>query len=294
MTNNTSLYNMGGWSQLFFFCFLFFFGFTTTILVTSLSLDISELWQSARTMRMALMIQTVCMFLIPPLMFAFLCQEKPKAYLKIKEDNRNILLLLLAIVLIAVIQPLINTISYYNHQIVLPETLAPFETWMKEKELSAEKTVHLLFGDRSVAGLIFNLMVIAIVAGLCEEIFFRGCLQQIMQKIVKNKHAAIWITAFIFSTIHFQFYGFIARFLLGALLGYLFVWANNIWIPVIVHTVHNGINVVLSYLLFDTPEYEQIENFTFEHNIWLILFSFVFTFICIFFIYRKRGIESII
>lgn len=281
---------MGGWSQFFFLCFLTFSGLVMASLILVLFMDMDEIKQSAHSMRMAQTIQTIFMFFLPSLAFAYFHEGNSKNYLKAGHFN-NIVFLLAVVVLIIVIQPLVNTISYYNHQIILPDSLSSIEQWMKESEQSAERTVNLLFSDKSVSGLIFNLLVVAVMAGLAEEFFFRGCLQQIMQKIFSNKHVAIWVTAIIFSAVHFQFYGFFPRILLGALLGYLFLWSANIWVPVIVHTVHNGFNVVLSYIYYGTPEYEKLDNFSFDQNIVLVLLSFVGSAFIIYFLYRKKQLE---
>ncbi|GAB6119334.1 CPBP family intramembrane glutamic endopeptidase [Dysgonomonas termitidis] len=282
MDNKGILYNMGGWSQFFFIFFLFFSGLMMASFIIVLIMPMDELLESARAMRLAQVIQAVFMFLIPALAYAFLYQGNVKSYLN-TDKHINIRLLLCSVLLIISIQPLINCIGYYNQQIILPESL----NWMKEYEESAEKSLKLLFSNRSIPSLIFNLLVIAVMAGLAEEFFFRGCLQQIMQKIVKNQHFAIWITAIIFSAIHFQFYGFVPRVLLGALLGYLFVWSGSIWVPVIVHTIHNAINVVLIHIYYDTPQANQIEDFRFEENTLLVSVSFALSAIIIFMIYRR-------
>ena len=159
---------------------------------------------------------------------------------------------------------------------------------MKENELAAEKTTGLLFLDKSMAGLILNLLIIAVVAGLGEELFFRGCLQQIIQKIVKNQHFAVWIAAIVFSAMHFQFYGFIPRVLLGAVLGYMFVWSGTIWVPVVVHTVNNVIGVVLAFVYYGTPQYEDLSVYSLEKNMWITILSLIFTVILIIFMYKKR------
>lgn len=289
MSIKSPLHNMGGWSQFFFFCFLGFSGYILAVFVLLLSIDIKEIGQSALMTRMSMMIQTVCLFLIPALAFAYLCQENPKLYLKADSGHKtNTLFLIFSILLIIVIQPTIYSISYYNQQIMLPESLSSIENWMRELESGAEKSLSLLFVDKTINSLIFNILILAVIAGLAEELFFRGCLQQIIQKIVNNKHAAIWITAVIFSAIHFQFYGFVSRVLLGALLGYLFVWSGRIWVPVIVHTVHNGINVILTHIYYGTAEYEQMENYTFEDNMVFIVPSVILSGIILFIIYRVK------
>lgn len=278
---------MGGWAQLFFFIFLAFSGLILTTLIISLSGHLDELNQSVKITRMALTVQTAFFFIIPSLVFAFLSQSNTKEYLKI-DESYNLTFLLLGVCLIVVIQPLINFIGYYNQQIVLPESMSAIQAWMKENELAAEKTTGLLFLDKSMAGLILNLLIIAVVAGLGEELFFRGCLQQIIQKIVKNQHFAVWIAAIVFSAMHFQFYGFIPRVLLGAVLGYMFVWSGTIWIPVVVHTVNNVIGVVLAFVYYGTPQYEDLSVYSLEKNMWITILSLIFTVILIIFMYKKR------
>ncbi len=289
--NKGILTNLGGWSQFFFLFFLTFSGLMLTSFVILLTMTPDQMMNSANSMRLAMAIQTIFLFVVPALFFAYLCQEVPKDYLKI-ETSTNYTLLFFAILFIIVAQPLINSISYYNQQLILPESMASLEQWMRATEDSALKSLNILFADKTIFGLIFNLLVLAIVAGLGEELFFRGCIQQIMKKIFVNRHAAIWITAIIFSAVHFQFYGFIPRVLLGALLGYLFMWSGNIWIPVIIHTLHNAINVVLTYLYYGSSEYEQMENMEFGQNALIIVISFVLSVVTLFMIYRSRIISK--
>lgn len=279
---------MGGWSQFFFFWFLFFSGLMLFSFVAVLSIDVNEMSSSARTMRMAQMIYQVCVFLLPAMAFAYLCQQNPKKYLK-TDKSANIPFLLLAIVLIFAVQPIVDLLAYYNQQITLPESLSFLEEKMRAGEASAKETTGLLFGDKSITGLIFNLLVMAIVAGLVEEFFFRGCLQQILYKISGNEHIAVWVGAAIFSAIHFQFFGFIPRLLLGAILGYLFMWSRNLWVPVIVHTVNNAASVIFAYVYYGTPEYEEMAAFSFEKNIWFIIPGIIISSILIVIIYRRRA-----
>jgi zinc transporter ZupT len=63
-----------------------------------------------------------------------------------------------------------------------------------------------------------------------------------------NIHLAIWASAGIFSAIHFQFYGFVPRVLLGALFGYLYYWSGNLLIPIFSHFINNGFIVLMVYL----------------------------------------------
>jgi uncharacterized protein len=68
-----------------------------------------------------------------------------------------------------------------------------------------------------------------------------------------NVHAAVWLTAIVFSVIHFQFYGFLPRVLLGALLGYLVIWTGSIWASILAHFANNALAFVL-YRIYHTTE----------------------------------------
>ena len=65
---------------------------------------------------------------------------------------------------------------------------------------------------------------------------------------MRNKHLAVWIVAFVFSTLHFQFYGFVPRMLLGAIFGYAYLWSGSLWVPVIAHAYNNSSVVVMTWL----------------------------------------------
>ena len=73
-----------------------------------------------------------------------------------------------------------------------------------------------------------NLFTIALIPAIAEEFIFRGVFQNIFNNLFRSHHSAIWVTAFLFSAIHFQFFGFIPRFILGLAFGYLYFWGRNI------------------------------------------------------------------
>jgi membrane protease YdiL (CAAX protease family) len=92
-----------------------------------------------------------------------------------------------------------------------------------------------------------NLIMIAVLPALGEEFIFRGVFQKIFCRLFGSGHIAIWITAFIFSFVHLQFFGFLPRFILGLLFGYLFYWSRTLWLPVIAHFVNNAVPTFIAY-----------------------------------------------
>jgi membrane protease YdiL (CAAX protease family) len=97
--------------------------------------------------------------------------------------------------------------------------------------------------------LLLNVLMLAIIPALGEELVFRASLQKILGRWTGNYHLAIWLSAIIFSGIHFQFYGFFPRMFLGALFGYLLVWSGSIWLPILAHFLNNAMATVGAYVL---------------------------------------------
>jgi len=93
-----------------------------------------------------------------------------------------------------------------------------------------------------------------------------------LAKAFKNVHVAIWTTAIIFSAIHFQFFGFLPRMLLGALFGYVLIYTGSIWMPVLAHFINNSVGVLGYYLAQNTNliSEEQVES---TEVSWLIALS---------------------
>ena len=121
------------------------------------------------------------------------------------------------------------------------------------------------------------LTVAAIAPAVGEELLFRGLLQPQLQKLTNNPHWGIWLCAILFSAIHLQFVGFLPRMLLGALLGYLLWWSGSLWLPILIHFLFNGIQILGAYLY---PEAMKIAVDTTEiemPSIWLTIISFLAT-----------------
>ncbi|MBO4645257.1 MAG: CPBP family intramembrane metalloprotease [Bacteroidales bacterium] len=188
-------------------------------------------------------------FLVPALLFAFLLERKwfsfNLACRSIHQPAVVALILLLSFALL----PVIGLLVTLNGMIHLPDSWAAVEQWMTKHEQASTLVLETMLNDTSVAILLLNLFLCAVLPALCEEFFFRGTLQQLFQRWFGNAHVAIWSTAFIFSAIHLQFGGFFARWLLGAYLGYLFWWSQSLWLPILAHLLHNAISILLQFFI---------------------------------------------
>lgn len=206
---------------------------------------------SAGMIRMLLATQHLCIFILPALVFGLIFYRPNILKGFDLAKSPGVSLSFLGIVFLIAAYPLVNLSFLLNEAIPLP-------SWAGDLESQAEETLKkILIMDTPIIFLI-NLTLIAILPGIGEELLFRGIVQKQLSGWLKNPIAAIWISAFIFSAIHMQFEGFFPRVVLGAILGYLYHWTNNLWVPIIAHAFNNGIQVVLIYAMdIDLAAFEE-------------------------------------
>jgi len=141
-----------------------------------------------------------------------------------------------------------SLVIYWNSQIQFPEFMSGFEEYAKRTEAETMRLTTYLTAFENVYEYIAGIIVIGIFAGIGEEYLFRGILQPKLHQYTGNAHLGIWISAFIFSAIHIQFYGFFPRMLLGALFGYLYLYSGSLFYPILAHILNNSLTVTLVYL----------------------------------------------
>ena len=136
----------------------------------------------------------------------------------------------------------------WNSNVSFPGFMEGFENWARQTESAAARMTEYLTAFDGFSQFVVAFFVIAVFAALGEELVFRGIIQNMIHRSNGNIHIAIWLSAILFSAIHFQFFGFVPRMLLGALFGYLYYWSGNLWIPIFAHFVNNGFTLVMIYL----------------------------------------------
>jgi membrane protease YdiL (CAAX protease family) len=191
--------------------------------------------------------QQVSLFIVPAVIILFKLNPEHQFWLK----NAKIPLIkdvLLVIALAFCIFPVTSFAGQLNSGMHLPGWLSGAEQWMAEKEDNATRLVDAIITPETFWGMILNLMVLAVIPAIGEELIFRGVFQKILSDLFKSGHLAIWVTAFVFSTLHFQFFGFLPRFILGLVFGYLFFWSGTLWLPVISHFVNNAVPTIGAYI----------------------------------------------
>ena len=185
-------------------------------------------------------------FVLPPILYAMLIKENPKESLGIKNVSYH--WFIIGFVMMYAILPLNNVFAEWNAGLKLPESMSRIEELIKEMYESSAVVLEKLVNVNTFGGFVINLIMIAGLAALGEELLFRSIIQTSLIKTCKNAHVGIIIASAIFSFIHFDFYAFIPRLVLGMLLGYMFYYSRSIWVSMFMHFVNNATAVVIYYL----------------------------------------------
>lgn len=239
------------------------------------------------------LLQTAAIFLLPPLCMAYLWAQEPMKWLKVqkfqsfKVSGEAILLMLVAL-------PAINLLAHINQQMALPAFLEPLEQWMKTAEEDAAHLTEQFLSVTTLGGLIINLLLMAVLPAIAEELTFRGMLQRLFTPKHQSSipHLAIWCSAILFSAIHMQFYGFIPRMLMGALFGYMLAWTGSLWVPILMHFTNNAMAVLLSFFATKAEwDNDLLDTIGTGDTLWLGIVSFVLTIVGIY-IFRRSTTMS--
>ena len=196
--------------------------------------------------RSILSINQIGTFLIPALAFAFFINNKQiKTYFTFK-PKLTYAAILISIFMLLLCLPIVQVSFYLNQMVPLPDLF-------HNMEASTNLLIGNLLGEKTITALLFNLLLIGILPAIGEELIFRGIILKELIHEGISKNTAVVISAIIFSAFHLQFISFLPRFLLGLLLGYLFVWSGNLLLPIIIHFINNALQVLAIFLLDVNP-----------------------------------------
>lgn len=215
-------------------------GFAGSLIIMKFGAD------STPAMRIASVIQSIFQLILPAMLTAMLVTRMPADFLRLRAGF-SVGILVWAFVILMVSTPAMNYIIELNNNMSLPQSMSGLEDWFRRSEDNAARSLTVLQGEHNIINLIVSILIMGLLAGFGEELFFRGAFQRLLTTGGVNRHLAVWNVAFVFSAIHFQFYGFVPRLLLGAYLGYLLVWSKSLWLPIAIHALNNTLYVILHW-----------------------------------------------
>jgi membrane protease YdiL (CAAX protease family) len=230
------------------------------------------------------------LFFCPAILLPISEGKPPHRFYNFKKPDLKILGLVLLIMLVSM--PFMEWVVLTNQKLTLPDFLKDLERWIRRKEDETMQVTILLLNMKGTGELLWNLLMIALVPAVSEELMFRGAIQRTFGRIFKNPHVAIWLSAALFSAIHIQFYGFLPRMLLGAGFGYIYLWSGSLWYSMLGHFINNAYAVCAAFYMqkhnMDISKMDSVPQFAWYGYV----ISFVLI-ILIFQIFKKQTIKTI-
>jgi len=243
--------------------------------------------KSVNALKFLQLFTSVGLFVLPPFLFAYLTGFQLQLAKKLNRQN-----VLLTIAIILIINPFVSYLMQWNQTLVLPEFLESVQRWMEVSEQKAMQITEAFLQMKSSSDLLINLFLIALIPAIGEELLFRGVLQQLLAKWTRRIHFSIFVAAFLFSAIHLQFFGFFPRFILGLVLGYMFYWSNNLWLPVLAHFFNNTLAIIFTYHFVAEKVQLDFLNEEISVNMSNALISFMAVALLMYLLYKKAYIKK--
>ncbi|MGK0315534.1 MAG: membrane protease YdiL (CAAX protease family) [Saprospiraceae bacterium] len=191
----------------------------------------------------------LAMFSLSAVLFAYWIKRGAwKSYFEALSVDFDLLFKFVGVLFLA--YPLIGVSALALEQIDLPQ-------WMNSMDEDSIDSLMKMLQMDGVGDLIVNLIIIALIPAIGEELLFRGVIQREIIKKMKNPHLAIFLASAIFSGFHMQIQGFLPKLIIGLVLGYAYYWTKSIWYPMVIHFVNNGLQTVLLFFVGDQLEATQ-------------------------------------
>lgn len=246
--------NMSVWKQLLLLFGFLFIGLCLTGFIT----EVCNTYIGVNTRPSLLMtsaVQNLLCFAAPVIVLAWLTMRQPYIGLGMCSAPGKSVVAMAGVFIIGM--PALNQTIWWNEHLNLPPSMHTLQDRFMEMEAAAKAVTDTMMAGTSVGVLIVNVLLIGVLTGLCEEIFFRAGLQRILSQSM-SRTAAIWVSAIVFSAMHFQFFGFVPRILLGAFFGYLYASTGSLWLNAGAHALNNTLVVVFTWL---AARGVNVENF---------------------------------
>jgi uncharacterized protein len=203
------------------------------------------------------LVQAVGLFIIPSLILGKVFSGNSLEYLKLHNIPSTTKIALVVLIMLTAF-PIINLLAELNSMLRLPEAL---QQYVDRTSKLYQTITESFMKAGTIRGLAVNLVVMAVIPAIGEEFLFRGVFQRILSNLTKNIHWGIIISAFIFSAVHMEFYGFFPRWALGTMFGYFLYWSGSIWLPILAHFINNATAVILFYLIAQGTADKNVADF---------------------------------
>ncbi len=225
--------------------------------------------ENATALRWSQFFSTLFLFFLPPVLYARICHVKAfkhlgfKKGIDVKQGVLVILIMLAVLPTVGALQELTEMIPWSK------ATLVKF----KVAEEEYNRQVAVIARMDNATDYCIAVIIIALLPAVFEEVLFRGAIQNLLSRWFKAPVLAVVVTAIVFSAVHGSYLGFLSRFALGFVLGWVYYRTGNIWLNIIGHFFNNAAAVTSLYFSTKTGEAVDPSKMDEHFPLWIGLVS---------------------
>lgn len=184
---------------------------------------------------------TFFLLFMPAVLYMIVCHGKNPFWLGFNK-HINAAQVVLGFFLIFLANIIANPLADLSRELVryLPELNAM--GLRMEEEYNAQVTA--LSNLKSWGEFFMAIIIMAFFPALFEELFFRGAVQNLLERWWKMPLLAVIVTSLLFSLIHMSVFLFLSRAVLGFVLGLMYQRSKNLWVNIVAHFLNNTVAVI--------------------------------------------------
>ena len=221
-------------------------------------------------------------FILPAFLFGYFSSPKALRYIGIQKAVSPVLLVA-SVLLLLCIQPLVGWLGAINAKI----HFGSMQKALLESEAIYTRVFKVFLQMNSVGDLFLNLLVMALLPALGEELFFRGALQKSLLRLSEKPWLAILVTSIVFALLHRTFFKLLPIFTLGVLLSTVYHVTRNIWYTIVIHFLNNAFAVLSVYFADSSKLMKKLSTDDISVPVYLAIASMFISIGIVYFIKKK-------
>lgn len=225
---------------------------------------------------------SIISFILPSLFFGYYSSPKSLPYIGIRKDA-SLILLIAAILLLFTIQPFIGWLGEINAR----ATFGSLQKSLLEMEAMYNRALQVFLQMKTFSDLLINLLIMALLPAIGEELFFRGSLQKALLRLSHKPWLAIVVSSVVFALLHGTFFKILPIFTLGLILGIVYYITRNLWYTILIHFFNNAFAVLSVYYADRSETLKKLSGDGFSVPLYGAVVSLVIGIGIIYFIKKK-------
>ncbi len=190
-------------------------------------------------------ISSLLVFFLPGFVFAYLAHPRPMQYLGLVKPGKNVQFVLVLLAMLGAM-PVLQLLEGVIGKI-------DFGPAVRKTQEANDNMMSAMLTMPDFWAFLRAFLVMAIIPGLGEEVFFRGVMMRFARVNGRKMIFPIMFTGLVFAMAHSNVYGYLSIFLAGSLLGGIYYLTGSLWCSILAHVFFNGFQVILTYLAVRIP-----------------------------------------